>query len=108
MKLVYKEYGSYVGYRTHNINTDELRKYLEENFVDSDVQNPSDDIIEEILYGSLEYEDAMTYDKETGEAYHLSDIIIDWVQGHLYEDDYEWEIYETDMYDDDLIEIGGD
>lgn len=107
MKLTYKEWGSYVAYRTHNIDTDELRKYFEENFVDSDIKDLSDEIIENILYRPLEWEDAMTYDKETGEAYHISDLLIDWVQDHLYEDDYEWEIYGTDTYDDELIEIGG-
>ena len=105
MKLTYREWGRYTAFRTHNIDTDELRKYLAENFVDSDIQNPSDDIIKDILYYSSDFDDAMIYDKETGEAYHLTDIVVDWVQDNLYNDDYEWEIYDTDVYDDELIEI---
>jgi hypothetical protein len=104
MKLIYKEWGNYAAYRTHNIDTDELRKYLEENFVDSDVQDLTDTIIGEILYHSSDWEDAMIYDKETGEAYHLADIVIDWVQDNLYNDDYDWELCETDVCDDELIE----
>lgn len=105
MELTYREWGRYVAHRTHKINTDELRKYLEENFINSGVPDLSDDIIEEILYGSSDYEDSMIYDKETNEAHYLTDIVVDWVQGNLYEDDYEWEIYETDMNDDELVHI---
>lgn len=107
MKLTYREYGRYAAYRTHNIDTDELRKYLEENFVDSDIKDLSDDIITFILQYSSDFDDSMIYDKETGEAYHLTDIVIDWVQDNLYnnDNDYEWEVYDTDVYDDELIEV---
>jgi len=105
MKLTYREYGRYAAYRTHNIDTNELRKYLEENFVDSDIKDLSDNTIANILQYASDWEDNMIYDKETGEAYHLTDIVIDWVQDNLYNNDYECEVYDTDMYDSELIEV---
>lgn len=105
MKLTYREYGRYAAYRTHNIDTDELRKYLEENFVDSDIKDLSDDMIADILQYSSDFEDSMIYDKETGEAYHLIDIVMDWVGDAIYDEPYEWEIYDTDVYEDELIEV---
>jgi len=105
MKLTYREWGRYAAYRTHNIDTNELRKYLEENFVDSDIKDLSDDTIANILQYASDWEDSMIYDKETGEAYRLTDIIIDWVGDMIYAEAPDWEIYDTDVYDSELIEV---
>ena len=101
MIFEYTEWGTYTAKVTSEIKIEDINKILKDNYPTAEPVTEAQ--VRDIMNHSVEYDNTMIV-REDGIEEFLIDVIYDIVSDLRY-NEYDWELYETDMNDDNLENI---
>ena len=104
MRIVYKEWGTYIAHREIEIDIKKVNEFLKENYYFDNVrdvtENDIEDCCQHIESGYLCQVVNERSDRHSG--WTIYDLLTDYIYDEKYGDGYKWEIVDIDDEDDEF------